>query len=88
VQKEKRDAEQALRLAKELERKKAYLAREQAIDKASQSKQSERAEKRATEEGAQLARDEARRKAYSARETAMAEARESKKLRDKKQTPR
>jgi hypothetical protein len=88
MQKEKRDAEDAQRLAKEQERKKAYLAREQAIEKASQSRHVERAEKRASEEAGQLVRDEARKKAYSDKETAMAEARESKKLRDKKQPPR
>ena len=85
MQKEKRDVEEAQRLAKEQERKKAYVAKEQATEQASQSRQVERAEKRATEEAGQLARDEARKKAYSARETAMAEAREAKKLRDKKQ---
>lgn len=87
MQKEKRDAEQAQRQAKEQERKKAYLAKEQSIEKASQSRQAAQGEKRAAEEAVQLARGEARKKAYSDRETAMAEARESKKLKDKKQTP-
>jgi hypothetical protein len=84
MQNESRETQQAKQLEKEQERKKAYLAREQAIERASQSKHVERAEKRVAEDALQLARDDARKKAYFAREAAMSEARAEKKLKDSK----
>jgi len=78
---------EAERLAKEQTRKKAYLAREQAIEDAQKERETKRSEKRAKEEIDQLAREQARREAYLAREKATAEDREAKKLKNKKQPP-
>jgi hypothetical protein len=86
-QKEKGDAEDARRLASEQDRKKAYLAREQAIQQAADSRHSEQAGKRAGEEADRLAREETRKKTYSAREKDMAEAHEARRMKDKGQTP-
>jgi hypothetical protein len=86
-QKEKDDAEKARRVAKEQERKNAYLAKELAIQKASDSRHSKQAGKRADEETDRLAREETRKKAYSAKEEDIAEAHEARKLRDKEQPP-
>lgn len=83
--KEKHAAEEALRAAKEQERKKAYLAKEQAIQKASDSRRTEQAAKRATEESDRLAREETRKRAYSAKEKGTAEASEARKLKGKEQ---
>jgi hypothetical protein len=83
--KEKRIAEEAKSLGKEQERRKAYLVREQAIEKASKVKETERAEKRATEEIAQLSADQARKKALVAREKKIADAQEDRKLKTRKQ---
>jgi hypothetical protein len=84
---EKRVAEEAERLAKEKERKKAYLAREQVIEEAQRERETKRSAKRAAEEIEQLAREQARREAYLAREKAIAEAQEAKKLKVKNQPP-
>jgi len=74
-------------LAKEQVRKKAYLAREQAIEEAQKERGAKRSEKRANEEIDQLARDQARRETYLAREKAIAEAQEARRLKAKKQPP-
>jgi predicted DNA-binding protein len=86
--KEKRIEEETEGLAKEQGRKKAYLAREEAIEKALKAKKTKRTEKHATEDIEQLARDQTRKKAYFAKEQAMAEAQEARKLKAKKPTPR
>jgi hypothetical protein len=80
--KEKRDAEEARRVGKDTERRTAYLAREQALERASQAKEAERGKKRADEEAKQLAREQARRKAYSDMEKKTAEAQDARRLRD------
>ena len=72
---------------KEQERKKAYLAREQAIEEAQKKREAKRSEKLAAEEIEEIAKDQARREAYLARERAMAEAQEAKRLKAKKQPP-
>ena len=84
---EKRVAEEAERLAGEQERKKAYLAREQAIEEAQKEKGTRRSEKRVIEEVEQLARDQARREAYLAREKTTAEAQEARKRKAEKLSP-
>ena len=84
--KEKRIEEETEGLAKEQVRKKAYLVREEAIEKALKAKETKRTEKHATEDIKQLARDQTRKKAYFAKEQAIAEAQEARKLKDKKQT--
>ena len=85
--KEKRIEEETEGLAKEQVRKKAYLVREEAIEKALKAKKTKRTEKHATEDIEQLARDQTRKKAYFAKEQAMAEAQEARKLKAKKEPP-
>ena len=84
---ERRSAEEARQLAKEQIRKKAYMAREEAIEKASKERQTRQAEKRATEEIGKLAKGQTRRKALLAKEQAIAEAQEARKLKAKNQPP-
>jgi hypothetical protein len=84
MRKEKQEAEEIKRAAKEKERKQAYLAREQVMAKASDSRQSQREEKRTQEEAKQLAREQARKRDYNAKEKTMVDAHEARKLRDKK----
>ena len=84
--KEKRIEEETEGLAKEQGRKKAYLAREQAIKEDQKKGETKRAEKRAAEVIKQLARDQARRKDTLAREQAIVEDQELRKLKAKKQT--
>ena len=84
---EKRAAEEVEQLARDQVRKKAYLAREQAIEEAHKEKEGRRSERRAAEETEQLARDQTRREADLAREKAIAKAQEAKKLKAKKQPP-
>ena len=86
--KEKRIEEETEGLAREQGGKKAYLAREQAIEQAQKAKETKRSEKRAKEEINQLAREQARKKDYLAREKATAEAQDVRKLKAKKPTPR
>ena len=83
---EKRLKEEAEGLAREQERKRVYLIREEAAEKASNAKKAKRTEKQATKDSKQLSRDETRKKAYLAKEQAMAEAQETKKLKAKKQS--
>jgi hypothetical protein len=83
--KEKRLEEEAEGLAKEQVRKKAYLIREEATEKALTAKKTKRAEKQDTKDIEQLAREQTRKKAYFAKEQAMAEAQEARKLKAKKQ---
>jgi len=84
--KEKRLEEEAEGLAKEQGRKKVYLIREEATEKALKAKKTKRTEKQATKDIEQLARDQTRKKAYFAKEQAIAEAQETRKLKAKKQT--
>jgi hypothetical protein len=84
--KERRIKEDAERLAKEQVRKKAYLAREQAIEKTWKANKIKRAENRAAEEIEQLPRDQARKKALLAEEQTIAEAQDARKLKAKKQS--
>jgi hypothetical protein len=84
--KEKRLEEEAEGLAKEQVRKKAYLIREEATEKALTAKKTKRAEKQATKDIEQLAREQTRKKAYFANEQAIAEAQEARKLKAKKQS--
>ncbi len=84
---ERHALQEAERSTGEQVRKKAYLAREQAIEKARKGRETERSQKRATEEIGQLARDKARREAYFATERAIAKAQEARKLKTKKQPP-
>ena len=83
----KRLEEEAEGLAKDQGRKKAYLAREEVIEKASKARKTKRTEKRAAEEIGQSAKDQARRDASFAKEQAIAEAQEARKLKAKKQPP-
>ena len=85
MRKEKRIAEEADRLNKEQERRKAYMAREQALEKDSSAREAGRAEKRASDEVAQSAAEQTRKKALAAREMKIAEAQEARRLRDKQQ---
>jgi hypothetical protein len=82
-QKESLDGGEARRVAEGQQRKKAYLAKEQTIQQASDSRHAKQAGKRADEEADRLAREEQRKKAYSAKEKNMAEAHEARRLRDK-----
>ncbi len=82
--KERRDAEDAGRLAKEQERRKAYFAKERAAQAVSDKRQSERAEKRVAEDVERLLKEQARKKAYSAREKNLADDQEGRRLREKK----
>lgn len=76
-------AAEAEQLAKEQVRKKAYLAREQALEKAGKAKQTKRAGKRASEEAGEVKKEQARREAHAAREQAIAEDQEARKLKAK-----
>ena len=84
--KEIRIKEDAERLAKEQVRKKAYLTREQAIEKTWKVNKTKRSENRATEEIEQSAKDQARKEALFAEEQTIAEAQEARKLKAKKQS--
>ena len=82
---EKRATEENEQLAKYQARRKANLAREQAIEKDLRARKTKESEKRAAGEPGRLAKDQARRKAYLAREQAIVEAQEARKLKAKKQ---
>ena len=79
-------AQEVERLTNEQVRAKAYLAREQEIEKAQKAKDTKRAENRASEDIKKLARENARKEAYFAKEKAIAEAQETRKLQNKRQT--
>ena len=74
-------------LAKDQVRRKAYLAREQAIEEAQKEKKTKRSEMHAGKEVEQLARDKARKETYLTQEKATSEAQEAKKIKAKKQSP-
>src|SRR4030042_1379213 len=86
-QSRKRTAEEAECIAKEQVRKKAYLVREEAIEKASKARKTKRTEKQAAEEIGQSAKDQARREAYLAKEQTIEKAQEARKFKAKKQPP-
>ena len=81
-QEDKKLQKEAERLAKEQVRKKAWFAREQAIEEAQKVAEAKRAEKRAAEEADQLAKEQARKKAWLAKEQAIEEAREERRARE------
>ncbi len=78
---DKKSVEETKRAAREQERKKAYMAKEQAMAMAADSRKSGQAGARATEETARLAWEQARKEAYSANEKKTAEAHEARKAR-------
>jgi len=83
---EKRVAAEAVDLVKEQARKKAYLAREEAIDKTSKATAAGRAEKRASDDSKGRAREKAGRDDYFANEKKIAEGQEARKLKDDSQS--
>jgi hypothetical protein len=85
--KEKLKAEEAEQVAKDQARKKAYLAREQEIEKGQKSRETRQAEKRASEDIQDSAREKARKETYLAQEKKIAEGQEARKLKDKQQSP-
>jgi hypothetical protein len=78
----KRDHEEANLLTKERERRQSYLAKEQAIEKAAESRITERAKKRSNEEKEQQALALARKQIYDANEKKRDEAHKARKLQD------
>lgn len=82
---EKQSAIETDRLAQEQVRKKAYIAREQALENARKVTDGRRAEKRAAEEIEQQAKEQARKEALLAREQAIAEDQEARRGKAKKQ---
>ncbi len=78
--KEKIAAEEARMLVGEQARKKAYLTKEEAIEKASKLRVEKRAPGRAEEEAKQRTKELERKKAMLAREKAIEEAQEARKL--------
>ena len=83
-QTDKRAAKEAERLAKEQANKKAWFAREKAVEEAQKVAQAKRTEKRAVEEAEQLSNEQARKKIWLAREKAIAEATEARRARENK----
>ena len=85
VRKEKRIKEETEGLASEQERKRAYLAKEQANEEAQKAKKTERMEKQAADDIKQSAKDQARREAFFAHEQANAEAQKERRLKANKE---
>ncbi|MFC1899902.1 hypothetical protein ACFLXP_06240 [Chloroflexota bacterium] len=83
-QTEKLAAEEAAQLEKDQKRKKSYLAREQAIERASKVRETRESEKRNVEETKQQEKEQKRRKAYLVKEQKMAEDHKARKLKVKK----
>ena len=81
--KEKLIKQEAESLAREVERRKAYLAKEEALGKEAEAKQARWSEKHAAEETEQTTREQTRKEAFMAREKALAEAAEARKLKEK-----
>jgi hypothetical protein len=82
--KEKLRIEESKLLAKEQVRTRAYLAREQEIEKGQKIKEDQRARDRADEEIREVAKEKARKLAYQAREKAIADEQEAKRLKNNK----
>jgi hypothetical protein len=85
LRKEKLKAEEAKLLAKEQARTKAYLAREQELEKGQKARELREAGKRASEDIKGFAREKARKETYLAQEklTPRVRRRESSKIRTK-----
>jgi hypothetical protein len=83
--KEKLKAEEARQSAKDGERKKAYLAREQEIEKGQKSRELKQAEQRVSDDIKDSAREKARKEAYLAQEKVIAENQEKRQNKDKNQ---
>ena len=81
-QTDKEAAKKAENLAKEEVRRKAWFAREKAMEEAQEIARAKRKEKRAVEEAQQLAREQVRKKDWLAREQAIAEATEARRVRE------
>jgi hypothetical protein len=81
---EKRAGEEARNEARSLERRKANLAKEQAIEKNQEERRTREAIKHAEKETARQLKEDERRKANIAREEAIAKDLEARKLRGKK----
>ena len=80
---EKLKADETAQLAREDVRKKAYLGREQEIEKGQKAKDAKQAEERASEDIKDSAREKARKEVYLAQEKAIAKAHEERKLKGK-----
>jgi hypothetical protein len=76
--------EEADRLAKEDIRTKAYLAKEQEIEKSQKAKDAKQSEKHASENIKASAREKRRKETYLAQEKKLAEGHEARRLKDKK----
>jgi hypothetical protein len=87
VRKEKLKAEEAEQVSRDQERKKAYLAREQEIEKGQKVRDIKQAEKRASEDIKDSVKEKARKETYLAQENALAEDQKARKLKDKPQSP-
>jgi hypothetical protein len=80
---EKLNADEAKQLVREQARTKAYLAREQEIEKAQKLKDAKRAEDRAREEVQESAKEKLRKQTYEAREKSIMADQEAKRLKNK-----
>ena len=80
---EKLKTEEAKIAAKDQARAKAYLAREQEIEKGQKVRETQKAKDRAKEEVSELAKDKSRKEAYLAREKIIADEQEARKLKNK-----
>jgi predicted DNA-binding protein len=74
--------DEAKALARDQARAKAYLAREQEIEKGQKIKETQRVKERADEELQDVAKEKARKEAYQAREKAISEDQEARKLKN------
>jgi hypothetical protein len=81
--KERLKAEEAEQVAKDKVRRKAYLVREQEIEKGQKTRELRQAEKRASEDVKDSAREKSRKETYLAQERAVSKDQEARKLKDK-----
>ena len=84
--KEKLKAEEVEQIAKDEVRKKAYLAREQEIEKSQKAKNAKQAEKRASEDIKDSAREKTRQETYLAHEKQIDEEQKTRRLEERKQS--
>ena len=87
LRKEKLKAEEVEQVAKDQTRKKAYLAREQEIEKGQKARETRQGEKRASEDIRDSAREKLRKETYLAQEKKTAGQQDARKLKDEKQSP-
>ena len=80
---EKLKADEAAQLSKDDVRKKAYLAREQGIEKGQKARELRQAGKRASEDIKDSAREKTRKETYLAQEKKTADGQEARRLNDK-----